>query len=628
MSIDWVFPSSNGGSYDGFNDAGIETFSGARYDGLAREIIQNSLDAAVDDQTKVTVEFDFCKIKRKEFPGADGLLEAMRRCRQESNRQESKNAKSDAFLRQSMDELKKQEIPCLKISDTGTTGLRGDYRQRAGQWYAITKARGVSDKNDPGAGGSYGIGKSAPFTVSSLRTVFYSTLYKDGNDSVCRAQGKSILMSHSTDDGGYTQATGFYGETEGCMPIEDNIPDILRPEKQGCVVFIPGFVAESKWKQKIMITVASNFFCAIDQKKLEVLIQDERGDIEIIDHDSLDDCLQKLSDLKSGLDKVENSHGYYQTMKSVRLKESELPLLGHCKMWVKVGEGLPKRVALLRKTGMLITDDQAGIKRWSGRRDFTGVFMCESSKGNELLREMENPQHNAFEPERAISERRNECKKALDELIKWVRACVDELAKPEMGEVAEIDELAEFFPDPNPSDAIPGDEGERNIEGRPIYSPKPLKRPKAKDSTWEDENGDEGGASENGGGNGDGTGDGSGEGAGDGGSGSRSSMKAVEIRNVRIVSDMSNDKIKTVYFTPAESGDIKVSLFIMGDDGSTERIDAVDVGGQGKNVAEVVAQQGNRVSLEATLDHPMDNSIMVKAFREKSEKSGNETSTE
>ena len=626
MSPDWVFPPSSGGSDDGFNDAGIETFAGARFDGLAREIIQNSLDAAIDDQTIVTVEFDCIKIAREDFPGLKNLLEAMKQCEKES-----RDKKGKAFFKNAVQELKKAKIQCLKISDSGTTGLRGDYRKRQGQWYAITKARGISEKaNSATAGGSFGIGKNAPFAVSSLRTVFYSTLYNDDDGgTVYRAQGKSILMSHSSGDGEYTQATGFYGEVEGCLPIENDIPDMLRPEKQGCVVFIPGFVAEKQWQHKIMATVVSNFFCAIEWGRLEVLIQDEKGDIKVIEKANLSECFQEVESMEINLEQVKNSRHYYQAMQEpISSRDGQLVHLGHCKMWVAIDEGLPKQVALLRKTGMLITDEQKRLKRWVGRADFVGVFMCDSDQGNGILREMENPQHNAFEPERAIPDRRDKCKKALDELVTWVRESVDEQAKQEETKLTEIDELNEFFPDVTPPETIPGDEGERDLEGRPVYSPKPLRRPKPKTDTWEDAEGDEGGAGEDGGTNGDGPGDGSGQGDGTGGTGTRASTQPVELKNVRVVSDANKSRKKTVYFTPMKDGNIKIQLCIMGDDGGWEKIPVADTDGSSDSVFSVTAQRGERISLEATFDNPVHDSIAVRASQEKPGEADDETVTE
>ena len=47
--IGWNFPSNNNGDINGISNAGIETFKGAPYEALAREICQNSLDAKLDD---------------------------------------------------------------------------------------------------------------------------------------------------------------------------------------------------------------------------------------------------------------------------------------------------------------------------------------------------------------------------------------------------------------------------------------------------------------------------------------------------------------------------------------------------------------------------------------------------
>ena len=43
--IGWHFPPTSGGREDGFNDPGAAHFSGAPLSSLARETIQNSLDA-------------------------------------------------------------------------------------------------------------------------------------------------------------------------------------------------------------------------------------------------------------------------------------------------------------------------------------------------------------------------------------------------------------------------------------------------------------------------------------------------------------------------------------------------------------------------------------------------------
>lgn len=619
----WRFPSSEGGSDDGFNDAGIETYTGAPFEGLAREIIQNSLDASIDDKAQVTVKFELVEIKRDEFPDADGLFDILKQCHKESA---GKDKKEEEFFRVAAQTLNvtNDKVTCLKISDSGTTGLTGDYEERQGPWHAITKGKGITDKRDPTAGGSFGIGKNAPFTVSRLRTVFYSTRYKDGKETVYRAQGKSILKSHSMDDGGWTQGTGFYGIKDGCQPLVGKIPEILRPKEQGCVVLVAGFDAVQDWQRIISTTVIANYFCAIDQGKLRVVIRDKDGNTGTIEKDTLQACFKTAREWDVDSESIKNSFYYYQAMKSPdsSVKDKESALLGHCKMWVLMQEGAPKKVALLRKTGMLITDSQRGLMRWVGHADFVGVFMCESPKGNELLRAMENPQHNAFEPERAIENKRKRCKKALKEMCDWIRSCIDSLAKPEETEVSHLDELAEFFPDLDAPETIAGDE-ERDIEGEPVFSPKPIKH--RVDPDGEDEtDGEDGGAGENDGQGGGVSGHGSGHGDGTGGTGDRGGKaQPANIRDVRVVADAVDSKRKTVYFTPTQNGNVHVQVLVVGDDGNTEKIPLRNQ----DEFRSVEVRKNVRISLNAIFAEDVRESIIVRAFTRKSEETSDETAT-
>lgn len=628
MTDTWCFPSSGGGSDDGFNDAGIETFAGKPFETLVREVIQNSLDAEIDSETLVTVFFEFIEIRRYQFPGADALFSILKQCFEESK--DSKNKNEIEFFKKAARVLmpNAKSISCLKISDSGTTGLGGDYQNRKGAWHAITKGKGITDKRDMSAGGSFGIGKSAPLTVSQLRTVFYATLHKENGEQVLRAQGKSILKSHSIKDpatgmeAGYTQGTGFYGDPKGCLPMTEEIPDFFRPKKQGAVVFIPGFAANKNWQHSIVAAVVCNYFCAISHGKLRVKICDESGETEIIEKESLEQCFQKVIDSQDGVDEIKRSYHYYRAMQAKPTKSSQLPNLGNCKLWVHEGDELPQKVALLRKTGMLITDDQPGLKRWSGCANFVAVFMCDDEKGNQLLRAMENPQHNAFELERAIVKYKKDCAKALKELVKWVKDSVNEIVKPEETESSEINELSEFFSDLDAPETIPGD-SDRDIEGKPFYSLKPLKR--AKPVVETDNDGDEGGASEDGEGGGGGDSDGPGEGGGSGGTGTRGTKPTVELRNVRIVSDGINPKNKTLYFTPTTSGRIAVEIAVMGDDGNTEKI-ALDANGNGFILVD--AKQGERTSHAVTLRDIVSDSIAVRAFQQSVKKINDENTAD
>ncbi len=176
MAIGWNFPNSNYGNVSGIGDAGIETFKGSLYRSLAREICQNSLDARLDDSRPVEVEFSLFDVSRDNIPGFSQLEETFRKCGLFWKRENNK--KIVDFFTKANQVAGYTSFPILRISDFNTTGLTGSNKKYNSPWQNLVKASGVSDKAGS-AGGSFGIGKSAPYACSNFRTVFYSTLDKD-----------------------------------------------------------------------------------------------------------------------------------------------------------------------------------------------------------------------------------------------------------------------------------------------------------------------------------------------------------------------------------------------------------------------------------------------------------------
>ena len=259
--IGWRFPPTNGGRVDGFNDPGIAHFSGSPMSSLAREAIQNSLDARGGLGTPVHVSFELIDLSPEEM-GRDELADVIEACRQV--------AQGDPMAERGLEAAGKMisgdTTPCLRVSDQNTTGLRGD------QWRTLVKMQGVSLKPGvDGAGGSHGIGKYAPFAVSALRTVFYWTCYQQNGKEVGYFQGKSVLMSHQNNEG-ETQGTGFYGIKEACRELgAQQISDrfrVVTPERRpvhGTCLTIAGFRASKDWRRDIAASVVQNFFLCNSQ---------------------------------------------------------------------------------------------------------------------------------------------------------------------------------------------------------------------------------------------------------------------------------------------------------------------------------------------------------------------------
>ncbi len=214
----WEFVSTGGGRDDGINNPMIEQFSGNYNYSLAREVIQNSLDAKPEENNEpVTVIFKLEEFSRNEFPGQETLLNVLNAGREYYK----DDVKAQDFLLNAITCLKNDVIPFLKISDFNTTGLKGMDDDKKGGWYNLVKATGSSPKLD--GGGSFGIGKGAPFAASNLRVVFYSTLKDDG---FTKFQGIAELVSHEVEKD-IKRGVGSFGLGQGSLTNPKDIPEKL-----------------------------------------------------------------------------------------------------------------------------------------------------------------------------------------------------------------------------------------------------------------------------------------------------------------------------------------------------------------------------------------------------------------
>jgi hypothetical protein len=190
----WNFPSNNNGQISGISDSGVETFNGTPIKSLAREICQNSIDAKRDDSIPVRVVFHTFEIESSKIPHIYGLQDVFDRAIDFWSIQKDQKAKK--FFYEAIRVTEQKKIRCLRISDYNTTGLGGSDKEYNSAWSNLTKSQGASDKSGV-AGGSFGIGKFAPYACSKFRTVIYSTLDDKG---ISAYQGVSRLTSFKNEN--------------------------------------------------------------------------------------------------------------------------------------------------------------------------------------------------------------------------------------------------------------------------------------------------------------------------------------------------------------------------------------------------------------------------------------------
>ena len=436
MSNCWIFPSNNFGIITGIGEAGIETFKGSPYRSLAREICQNSMDARYDSSKPVVVEFSSFTITERAIPDHGRLSEAINSCLKFWT--EQNNKKTIDFFKKAKAVVEGNVIHVLRISDLNTTGLQGSDKEFNTAWHNLVKASGVSGK-EGSAGGSFGIGKSAPFACSDLRTLFYATKDIDGLSAF---QGIARLVSFrekgflGKDKDSITTGIGYYSSDKKNSPLRECLsldPRYTRTE-YGTDIFVLGFNKSADWKTEIICSLLDEFLIAVFNGELVVKIDDTT-----IDKNNLGEIMEFYKE------QAKIAYNYYQVLndKNAVVIEHELSGLGTVELRILVKQGLHRKVMMCRRNGMKIFD-KANI---SSTIQFAGICTLKDEQINAYFRDMENPQHNAWEPERHTSDSKTKAKANMSMLYKYVKNEVIELGKKTTVDEVDAAGMGEFFAD-------------------------------------------------------------------------------------------------------------------------------------------------------------------------------------
>ena len=437
MNICWNFPSNNDGKISGISEAGIETFRGELLKSLAKEICQNSLDAVLDSKKRVLIEFKLYNIPLKEDRRISGLEEIFNLAK---NYWQG-NEKTIRFLEKAEKNFKKEKIRVLRISDHNTTGLTGSDKKKNSTWNNLVKSTGVSDKTGS-SGGSYGIGKSAPFACSDLRTLFYNTLDKDGLEAF---QGVANLVSFEKEDI-VTQGTGYYGNSKDNTAIRnmDSFGAYTRKES-GTDIYIICFLDDEEWKKKVVEAILENFLISILNDNIEIKVEDI-----LINKENLSFLMEKYKE------DIELTYEYYQVLmeKDSQALEIEFKDLGKFKLYLLIKKDFKRRILISRSNGMKIFDKN----RISSSIQFSGVCILEDDKLNSYFREMETPQHDNWESDRHRNPK--EAEKIKTEFFTILKEKVKEKGKETILDEMDAVGMGEYLPDINDI----GDNSENNRE--------------------------------------------------------------------------------------------------------------------------------------------------------------------
>ena len=606
--IGWKFPSTGGGPEFGINDAGIVTYDGSPLSSLAREVIQNSVDERQSEAKPVRLHFVIRRVPLSAFAGAE-LADHIDQCLAYW----PKDDKAQTILQTARDLLQADHLDLLGIIDENTGGLHDD------KWRMLVKMNGASHKESAGSAGSFGVGKAAPFAVSPLRTVFYWSAFPDCNGELQEQfQGKAVLASHKYDyEDGQGEVTtinvGYYGATDNCEPVNEHIPSKFRHldadgnPVQGTAIWVGGFDRDhidgeedgGSWQHAIKLSVVENYFYAIGNGDLEVTLEPPIGskaddrEWRLNRHTlayHFDQLAARGKDESEIDEQVERSRLYWELMDGAKptdeMKQERHGIKG-AKLWIGTeaslpGRELPNRVALIRKGGMLITDEQQRF-RFRNLQDYAAVCLIEDPASNALLKKMENPRHDQFEHERiAGHQEREQGKRALESLREWIRLALKEAAPIEQPPVnQELQEMLQFLWTEDDG-ALPNEESLGVVQDV-IKKPKSVRR-----ITWRGEEVEEIDDDE--------------EAGGGSGPGKRKKKKRtttrnvgplLEVENVRFVPDPQDPRRAELRFQATENGAFELKVEEAGDERGIPR-DDVTCTFNGKPISEDHPEQLER----------------------------------
>lgn len=462
---EWCFSPLGTGDKVGVNNAGIGIFKKQQYSGLAKEILQNVIDAKdkrINEPVKAC--FEVIYIPQNQIPGAARLSEVIKRCYDYYH--EGDDGIKMGLLKRASEELLDVSdalVPVLKISDFNTSGLTGTEAEKGSNWTGLVREISATNKGN-GLSGSFGVGKFAPFNFSSLRTIIYSTRSNKGEIAL---QGKTILTTFKDNDGRHKQNVGLFGlfEDEDCKAIYnfDDVPDVYHRLQCGTDLFVLGFKEDDDWMQQITISVLEYFFYTIFKGNLEVSIK--RGaDIIQINKEKLPDLIAEYKDYCEKREITFSVPNFWELLNDETGKTKhfveKFRNKGNVELYLRVDSNyIEKRILEMRAPGMKILED-TGFRIGAY---FYGIFIATGEGSisdepkdniNSFLRKCENQAHDSWSKDEY-----EDNKAEAERVIKAIHTWLVEKIKSEMPKI-EKDEINAF----GLSDLLPNQENDNGEE--------------------------------------------------------------------------------------------------------------------------------------------------------------------
>ena len=174
--------------------------------------------------------------------------------------------------------------------DSNTKGLtgamNGQSENKNDTWgiYAYNKGVHFEDSDsdtEKARGGSHGLGKIASNAASEIHLMYFANCDEEGNQHL---GGTVQLIEHKYNDK-YYRSTGYFTDIKDIengrkrfYPYENNFDSVFSKESRGLKIIIPFLREQFNNEKELIKTICDNFFVAIDQKRLVVIVNEKRID--------------------------------------------------------------------------------------------------------------------------------------------------------------------------------------------------------------------------------------------------------------------------------------------------------------------------------------------------------------
>lgn len=405
-----------------------EFFEGSsREAALARETAQNSIDASAGTGP-VRMEFELADMYVEDIPDVTNLRKHIRQAAQAT-----KGKSGNVGLVKARELLDGKVIKTLRISDYNTTGLLGSESiESDSPLVALTRGAGVSS-NDGTRGGSFGIGSAVGTVLSDLRTVLYTSMSTDSPEVVFA--GYSRLATHTGDDGEPRQADGFFTDRGNTTDFRYlRAPGPIGPfqarKEHGTDLYILGYreADNDPGLEHLRAEFVRSFLVAIHRGQLGVKAISPKGEWEL-NTETLGSYVRTDDGTRAFHNAINDPDPYIENVKG----------LGELRLYAEISDSLPKSFYTfgVRKPLMRI----GTVRHTSIRSKYAAIIDCSNDQANELLRPMEPPTHDQWDPARVAGGKRH-----VDALKKFIRRGLDSKTEQSVGETIEIKGLERYLP--------------------------------------------------------------------------------------------------------------------------------------------------------------------------------------